>query len=29
MIKITIGDAAELENLMDPDAYSAYCDERG
>jgi glycine cleavage system H protein len=29
MIKITLGDAAELENLMDPDAYSAYCDERG
>ena len=29
MVKITIGDAAELENLMDPDAYSAYCDERG
>jgi glycine cleavage system H protein len=29
MVKISISDAAELENLMDPDAYSAYCDERG
>ncbi len=29
MVKITIGDATELENLMDPAAYSAYCDERG
>jgi len=29
MVKFSISDAAELENLMDPDAYSAYCDERG
>ncbi len=29
MVKISISDAAELENLMGPDAYSAYCDERG
>ena len=29
MVKITISDAAELEKLMDPEAYSAYCDERG
>jgi glycine cleavage system H protein len=29
MIKITIADPSELENLMDPATYTAYCEERG
>lgn len=29
MIKITIADPSELENLMDPAAYTTYCEERG
>ncbi len=29
MIKITIADPSELENLMDPPTYTAYCEERG
>lgn len=29
MIKIKIANPGELESLMDPAAYSAYCDERG
>jgi glycine cleavage system H protein len=29
MIKITIADPSELENLMDPTTYTAYCEERG
>ncbi|GMQ78632.1 MAG: glycine cleavage system protein GcvH [Anaerolineae bacterium] len=28
LIKITIHDASQLENLMDPKAYSDYCDQR-
>jgi glycine cleavage system H protein len=28
MIRIKIADLGELENLLDPAAYSAYCDER-
>lgn len=29
MIKITIADPSELDSLMDPAAYTAYCEERG
>lgn len=29
MVKIKLADTSELDNLMDPEAYSAYCDERG
>lgn len=29
MVKIKITDPSELEDLMDPESYSAYCDERG
>lgn len=29
MIKIRIGDAAQLDELMSSEAYAAYCDERG
>lgn len=29
MIKLRIADASELENLMDAEAYAAYCEERG
>lgn len=29
MIKITIADPSELDNLMDPAAYTTYCEERG
>lgn len=29
MIRITIEDDSQLDNLMDPEAYQAYCDERG
>ena len=29
MIKITIDDPSELDSLMDPAAYTAYCEERG
>lgn len=29
MIKIEIGDADQLGDLMDPEAYTQYCDERG
>ena len=29
MIKITIADPSELEGLMDPVAYTTYCEERG
>lgn len=29
MVKITIADPGELDNLMDPAAYTTYCEERG
>lgn len=29
MIKIRISDPSELDDLMDADAYAAYCEERG
>jgi glycine cleavage system H protein len=29
MIKVKIEDASQLDDLMDPEAYKAYCDERG
>lgn len=29
LIRVKILDASELDSLMDADAYSAYCDERG
>jgi glycine cleavage system H protein len=29
MIKIEIGNADQLNSLMDPEAYQKYCDERG
>lgn len=29
IIKIRISDPAELDGLMDPEAYAAYCEERG
>jgi len=29
LVKLIIGDANELEGLMDASAYAAYCDERG
>jgi glycine cleavage system H protein len=29
LLKMTIDDPSQLEPLMDPAAYSAYCDERG
>ena len=29
MVKITVTDASQLDELMDPEAYQAYCDERG
>jgi glycine cleavage system H protein len=28
MVKITLSDTAELEDLMDAEAYAAYCEER-
>lgn len=29
MVKINIGNADQLDNLMDPETYQKYCDERG
>lgn len=29
MVKIKIADPSELEDLMDPSAYTTYCEERG